>query len=62
MAASFFLEEGDMRVDDNGYGTHIAGIIAGKAYGIAESAQVCSVNVFSSEKAGSNMFVVAALE
>lgn len=62
LIASFFLEEGDMRVDDNGYGTHVAGIIAGKAYGIAESAQVCSVKVFSSEKAGLNVTVMAALE
>lgn len=46
-----------MRVVDNGYGTQVAGITAGKAYGIAESAQVCSVKVFSSEKAGLNVTV-----
>lgn len=59
---AIFTMECDTPVDDNGHGTLIVCIIVGKMYGIEKNAQVRAVKIFSSEKAGSNAIVVAALE
>ncbi|MFJ5693920.1 S8 family serine peptidase [Arthrobacter sp. NPDC093125] len=48
--------------DCNGHGTHVAGIIAGKTYGMAKAATVVPVRALDCNGAGYNSQVVAGLE
>ncbi|KAJ2084158.1 proteinase B [Coemansia sp. RSA 988] len=52
----------DEDVDGNGHGTHVAGTIAGKKYGVAKAAEVVAVKVLSSSGSGSMSGVVMGVE
>jgi subtilisin family serine protease len=47
--------------DCNGHGTHVAGTIAGKTYGIAKGAKVASVRVLDCQGSGSTSQIVNGL-
>ena len=48
--------------DCNGHGTHVAGTIAGKTYGVAKSATIIPVRVLDCNGSGFNSDVVAGLD
>ena len=48
--------------DDDGHGTHVAGIIAGKDYGVAKRATVVAVKVFDSDGRGTISYLLKGLE
>ncbi|HKS00724.1 MAG TPA: S8 family serine peptidase, partial [Arthrobacter sp.] len=48
--------------DCNGHGTHVAGTIAGKTYGVAKAATVIPVRVLDCNGSGFNSDVIAGLE
>ncbi|KAF9344615.1 Subtilisin-like protease 3 [Mortierella sp. NVP85] len=48
--------------DDNGHGTHVAGTIGGKKYGVAKKVNLVGVKVLDSEGLGKASNVVKALE
>ena len=48
--------------DNNGHGTHVAGIAAGSTYGIAKAANVIAVKVFNDAGFGSTSDVIAGLD
>ncbi|KAI8323136.1 serine protease 1 [Martensiomyces pterosporus] len=52
----------DVDDDANGHGTHVAGTIAGKRYGVAKSAQVVAVKVLGSNGSGTMSDVVKGVE
>ncbi|KAI0002288.1 peptidase S8/S53 domain-containing protein [Russula compacta] len=51
----------DYDVDNNGHGTHCAGIIASRKYGVAKSANVIAVKVLGSNGSGSMADVIAGV-
>jgi subtilisin family serine protease len=60
-AFSAFLD--DFGADDcNGHGTHVAGIIAGKTYGVAKSSQIFSVRVLDCDGSATTSEVLAGLD
>lgn len=52
----------DFDVDANGHGTHCAGVIAGKTYGVAKQAHVIAVKVLRSNGYGTNSDVLKGVE
>ena len=60
MAASFI--EGEEPWDLNGHGTHCAGTIASKTYGVAKKANVFGVKVLDAEGSGSIASVISGIE
>ncbi|NUT92675.1 MAG: S8 family peptidase [Saccharothrix sp.] len=48
--------------DDNGHGTHIASLIAGRTYGVAKQARVCGVRVLNGSGSGTTAGVVAGID
>ncbi|KAJ3394660.1 hypothetical protein HDU92_006648 [Lobulomyces angularis] len=56
---AFFVESNAK--DGNGHGTHCAGSIASKDYGVAKKARVVGVKVLSASGSGSNSGVIAGI-
>lgn len=56
------IPNGDQDVDGNGHGTHCAGTIASKDYGVAKRANVVAVKVLRSNGSGSMSDVVKGVE
>lgn len=56
------IPQGDADVDGNGHGTHCAGTIASKDYGVAKQAEVVAVKVLRSNGSGSMSDVVKGVE
>ncbi|WP_031487150.1 S8 family peptidase [Streptomyces bicolor] len=48
--------------DGNGHGTHVAGTIAGKQYGVAKNAKVVAVRVLDNAGAGTTADVIAGID
>ena len=51
----------DEDIDGNGHGTHCAGIIGSKTYGVAKKAKLVAVKVLSTSGFGSNSDVIAGV-
>ncbi|RKP09667.1 peptidase S8/S53 domain-containing protein, partial [Thamnocephalis sphaerospora] len=56
------IPEGDEDVDGNGHGTHVAGTVAGKRYGVAKKAKIVAVKVLRSNGSGSMSDVVRGVQ
>ncbi|KAJ1658259.1 proteinase B [Dispira simplex] len=56
------VPRGDVDQDGNGHGTHVAGTIAGKKYGVAKKAKLVAVKVLRSNGSGSMSDVVKGVE
>lgn len=52
----------DYDMDANGHGTHCAGTIAGKTYGVAKKANIIAIKVLRSNGFGSNSDVIKGVE
>ncbi|MEU9254818.1 S8 family serine peptidase [Streptomyces sp. NPDC048270] len=63
-AAFGFDAIGDGRngADCNGHGTHVAGTVAGKAYGVAKKANLVSVRVLACDGTGEYSAIIAGLD
>ncbi|MEV1113551.1 S8 family peptidase [Actinosynnema sp. NPDC049800] len=48
--------------DDNGHGTHVAGVIAGRTYGAAKGARVVGVRVLNGQGSGTVAGVIAGVD
>ena len=55
MATSHSLEG---ETDLNGHGTHVAGTIAGKTYGIAKEANLIAVKVLGGDGSGTTVDII----
>jgi cerevisin len=53
---------GNPEIDDNGHGTHCAGTIVGKRYGVAKAANIVAVKVLGGSGSGSMSDVVKGVE
>lgn len=53
---------GSSDTDKNGHGTHVAGTIGSKTYGVAKQTQLIGVKVLGDNGSGSNSTVMAGLE
>lgn len=56
------IPSGDEDVDGNGHGTHCAGTVAGKRYGVAKNANVVAVKVLRSNGSGTMSDVLKGVE
>ncbi|KAG0004892.1 serine protease [Entomortierella chlamydospora] len=56
------VPSGDPDTDDNGHGTHCAGTIASRAYGVSKKAKVVAVKVLRSNGSGTMSDVVGGVE
>ena len=56
------IADGKGSSDCNGHGTHVAGIIAGKTYGVAKSATVVPVRAIGCDGSGYQSDVIAGLD
>lgn len=56
------IPENDEDIDGNGHGTHVAGTIAGKKYGVAKKANIVAVKVLRSNGSGSMSDVIKGIE
>ncbi|KAG0168611.1 serine protease [Apophysomyces sp. BC1034] len=55
------VTEGDTDEDNNGHGSHCAGTVAGKRYGVAKKAEPVAVKVLNSNGSGSMSGVIAGV-
>jgi hypothetical protein len=61
--ASFgFAAQGQPKVDDQGHGTHCAGTIASKDFGVAKAANVIAVKVLGADGSGATSDIVAGIQ
>ncbi|CAG8734368.1 1365_t:CDS:2, partial [Racocetra persica] len=56
------IPENDEDVDGNGHGTHVAGTVSGKRYGVAKKAKVVAVKVLRSNGSGTMSDVIKGVE
>ncbi|KAJ3199102.1 subtilisin-like serine protease, partial [Dinochytrium kinnereticum] len=49
-------------VDGSGHGTHVAGTVASRSYGVAKKANIVAVKVLGSDGTGSNSDVIAGID
>lgn len=56
------VPEDDQDIDGNGHGTHVAGTIGGKTYGVAKKAKLFAVKVLRTSGFGSNSDVIKGVE
>jgi cerevisin len=56
------IPEGDEDEDGNGHGTHVAGTIASKTYGVAKKAKIVAVKVLRSNGSGTMSDVLKGVE
>ncbi|MFT7838645.1 S8 family peptidase [Saccharothrix sp. BKS2] len=47
--------------DDNGHGTHVAGVIAGSTHGVAKDVRICAVRVLNGSGSGTTSGVIAGI-
>lgn len=57
-----FTPPGDSDTDRNGHGTHCAGTIGGKTYGIAKACEIVAVKVLSDQGSGSFAGIIEGIE
>jgi len=57
-----FLGNGTDTSDTNGHGTRLAGIAAGKAYGVAKGAQIIPVRVLDKDGGGATEKIIAGID
>ncbi|KAB5584869.1 serine protease [Coniochaeta sp. 2T2.1] len=51
----------DVDTDENGHGSHVAGTIGGKTFGVAKNVKLVAVKVLDADGAGSNAGVLAGM-
>ncbi|MBB5959443.1 subtilisin family serine protease [Saccharothrix tamanrassetensis] len=56
------VDNDDVAQDDNGHGTHVAALIAGRTYGVAKQARVCGVRVLNGAGSGTTAGVIAGID
>ncbi len=57
-----FVNPGKEPIDDNGHGTHVAGLIAGFSCGVANSAELYALKILDKNGSGSEANAIAAIE
>ncbi|KAF9125145.1 hypothetical protein BGX30_000589 [Mortierella sp. GBA39] len=60
MGANFVA--GSPNTDDNGHGTHLAGVIGGTIYGVAKKVKLVGVKVLDAQGSGSTSGVIAGMD
>ncbi|CAG8452817.1 1379_t:CDS:2 [Acaulospora colombiana] len=56
------IPDNDADIDGNGHGTHVAGTVAGKRYGVAKKAKIVAVKVLRSNGSGTMSDVLKGVE
>ncbi|GHH95655.1 S8 family peptidase [Streptomyces capillispiralis] len=57
-----FVQDDRTAQDGNGHGTHVAGIVAGRSYGVAKQARIVSVRVLDDTGSGTTAQVIAGVD
>ncbi len=57
-----FVDKNDAPADDNGHGTHVAGLISGKSCGVAPLSEIYALKVLDKNGSGSEADAMAAIE
>ncbi|KAF9331827.1 hypothetical protein BG006_005289 [Podila minutissima] len=60
MGANFV--SGSVNTDENGHGTHVAGTIGGKNYGVAKNVKLVGVKVLNAQGSGSFSGIIAGMD